>query len=94
MGNDKNEAKKLAYEKPEKQKLEVKKVDEKPKDLAKDKTTYIMKVVHLNWGLNGKNHFYSLKKPEISRNKMGKYHGVIDIWLKAEWIEKGGYKKK
>lgn len=83
MGNDK--------------KIETKKVDEKvdkPKDLAKDKTTYIMKVVHLGWGFNKKNHFYATKKPEISRVKMGKYHGTIDVWLKAGWIEKGSYNKK
>ncbi len=83
MGNDKAknlEAKKLA--------------DEKADNKAKDKTTYIMKVVHLNWGLNSRNHFYSVKKPVISRVKMGKYHGEIDTWLKAGWIEKGSYKEK
>lgn len=85
MGNDKK------FEK-----VETKKVDEKaskPKDLAKDSTTYIMKVVFLGWGANKKNHFYATKKPVISCVKMGKYHGEIDVWLKAGWIEKGSYKK-
>jgi len=54
---------------------------------------YVMKVTHLSWGSNNKNHFYADKKPLINAKVMGKYADVLKIWLKNEWIEKGSYKK-
>jgi hypothetical protein len=56
-----------------------------------EKTTYIMKVTHLSWGLNGKSHFYTDDKPLISEKVMGSYAGVLKIWLENGWIEKGKY---
>lgn len=54
--------------------------------------SYIMKVTHLPWGMNGKNHFYADKKPLITEKVMGKYAKVLKIWLDNDWIKKGSYK--
>jgi hypothetical protein len=58
----------------------------------KSGTTYIMKVTHLSWGPRKSNHFYAYDKPVISKKVMGKKHGeIINVWLKAGWIEEGKY---
>lgn len=88
MSNEQNKAKEQEVKKPIKKEV-VKEVEPK----KNDNVTYIMKVTHLSWGDKGKNHFYATKKPVISKKVMGKYDGEIDVWLKAEWIEKGSYKK-
>ena len=91
-----DEAAKLAAEEKANQELEEKKkADEAAKLAAEEKATpkgnYIMKVTHLSWGLNGKNHFYADKKPLINAKEMGSYSGVLKIWLENKWIEKGSY---
>lgn len=53
---------------------------------------YIMKVTHLAWGKNNKNHFYADKKPLINAKVMKGYASQLKIWLKNGWIEKGSYK--
>jgi hypothetical protein len=57
------------------------------------KGNFIMTKTHLNWGANGRNHFYAKKKPLINAKVMGKFHGTLKIWLDKGWIEKGSYKK-
>jgi hypothetical protein len=69
------------------EKKEVKKAPE-----VKKEVTYIMKVTHLSWGQNGKNHFFAEQKPLISKSVMGKYADVLEIWIKNEWVEPGSYK--
>jgi hypothetical protein len=59
---------------------------------AKKEVTYIMKVTHLSWGKDSKNHFFAEKKPLISEKEMGKYAPILAIWLKQGWIEQGSYK--
>jgi hypothetical protein len=54
--------------------------------------TFIMKVSHLSWGYQNKNHFFADDKPLISSKSMGKYSGIMEIWLSNNWIEKGTYK--
>jgi hypothetical protein len=58
---------------------------------ADEKTTYIMKVTHLSWGLNGRSHFYTESKPLINEKVMGNYADVLKIWVENGWIEKGKY---
>ena len=72
------------------EKKEVKKAPEAKK--AEKEVTYIMKVTHLSWGLNGKNHFFAEKKPLISKESMGKYAPILEVWLENEWIQLGSYK--
>ena len=76
------------------EKKEVKKTPEEKKEVAKirEEVTYIMKVTHLSWGLNGKNHFFAEQKPFISKEIMEKYAEALDIWVKNDWVEKGSYK--
>jgi hypothetical protein len=56
------------------------------------KGNFIMKVGHLPWGFSDRNHFFADKKPLINAKVMGNYADTLEIWLKAEWIEKGSYK--
>jgi hypothetical protein len=70
-----------------------KEVAKKEPKKVEEVSTYIMKVTHLSWGLNGKNHFFAEEKPLISKGVMGKYSDILDIWEKNEWIERGSYKK-
>ena len=68
-------------------KVEVKSV----KNADKKPETFIMKVGHLSWGRNGKNHFYADKKPLITEKVMGKYSEVLLEWITNGWIEEGAY---
>jgi hypothetical protein len=72
------------------EKKEVKKAPEVKK--VEKEVTYIMKVTHLSWGQNGKNHFFAEKKPLISKTAMGKFASILDVWLENEWIQVGSYK--
>ena len=81
MAENKNNNQK-APEKKQEPKKEVKKAKE---------TTYIMKVTHIAWGKNKKNHFFADKKPLISEKVMGKFAEELKIWLKNGWIEEGSY---
>jgi hypothetical protein len=60
--------------------------------VVSSKGDFIMKVGHLAWGLNNKNHFFADKKPLINAKVMGKYSDRLKIWLDKNWIEKGSYK--
>ncbi len=75
-------------EKAEKSKVEIK--AEKVNVLSGN---FIMKVTHLPWGANGRNHFFAKKKPLINTKVMGKFANTLKIWLDNGWIEKGDYKK-
>jgi hypothetical protein len=72
------------------EKKEVKKAPEVKK--VEKEVTYTMKVTHLSWGANGKNHFFAEKKPLISAKVMGKYAPVLELWTKNDWVEPGAYK--
>lgn len=54
--------------------------------------TFVMKVGHLSWGRDNKNHFYADKKPLITKKVMSKYADIILDWLDKGWIEEGSYK--
>lgn len=75
-------------------KKEVKKAPEEKKEVAKNEkeVTFIMQVTHLSWGQNGKNHFFAEKKPLISKEVMGKYASVLDVWVENKWVIPGSYK--
>ncbi|MDX5586088.1 MAG: hypothetical protein QNK20_14435 [Aureibaculum sp.] len=75
---------------------EVKKVEKKAevkiiKKVEKKAETFVMKVGHISWGRDGKNHFYADKKPLITEKVMGKYAEVLLEWLGNGWIEEGVY---
>lgn len=72
---------------------EAKKAPEEVKEAEKaPEGNYIMKVTHLAWGKDNKNHFYADKKPLINAKVMKGYAGILKIWLEKGWIEKGSYK--
>ena len=83
-------AKNKKLEAEEKLKIELE-AEEKLKIELEAEETFVMLTTFLSWGAFGKNHFYSDKKPLISRKKLGSYSSIIDIWLKVGWIEKGSY---
>jgi hypothetical protein len=66
----------------------------KAKEAPKKQDTFVMKVGHLSWGRDGKNHFYADKKPLISEKVMGKYADILLTWIEAGWIEEGSYNKE
>jgi len=77
----------------EAKKSTTKKVETKPVKKAEKKAeTFIMKVDHLSWGRDNKNHFFANKKPLITEIVMGKYSEVLLDWIDKDWIEEGSYK--
>ena len=65
-------------------------VTPEPEDVI-PKGTFTMKVGHLSWGFQGRNHFFADKKPLINAQVMHEYAPTLDDWLKAGYIEKGKY---
>jgi hypothetical protein len=91
---EKAEQERIEAEKAEQERVEAEKAEQERIEAEKEADkTYIMKVVHLSWGRNKRNHFYSEDKPVISRKLMGNYAFELENWLKAKWIEEGSYKK-
>jgi len=77
----------------ENKKASTEKVVEKAtKKVEKKAESFIMKVGHLSWGRNAKNHFYADKKPLITEKVMGKYSDTLLDWIEKGWIEEGSYK--